>query len=87
MTDVQCFVLARFTNQGFVSGVRSDAFLFLASQIAVRVATCASTIMTAGALGLIGGICANLKIHGGLYIYRPSCIIYVDHRAPGWTCS
>jgi hypothetical protein len=68
MTGVQCFVQAGFTDQGFVSGVRPDALLFLASQTAVLVATSAPTMLTAGAFGLLGGICANFKIHGGLYI-------------------
>jgi hypothetical protein len=61
-------VLAGFTDQGFVSGVRSDALLLLAAQAAVLIATYAPTMLSAGALGLLGGICANLKIHGGLYI-------------------
>jgi hypothetical protein len=68
MTGVQCVVLAGFTDQGYVSGVRSDALLFLAAQTAVLVATARPTMITAGALGLLGGFCANLKIHGGLYI-------------------
>jgi hypothetical protein len=81
MTGVQCLVLAGFTDQGFVSGVRSDALLFLAAQTAVLVATSAPTMLTAGALGLLGGICANLKIHGGLYILP----VFVYHlcRSPG----
>jgi hypothetical protein len=61
MTGVQCLVLAGFTDQGYVSGVRSDALLFLAAQAAVLVATSPPTILTAGALGLLGGICANFK--------------------------
>jgi hypothetical protein len=68
MTGVQCIVQAGFTDQGYVSGVRSDALLVLAAQTAVLVGTAAPTMLTAGALGLLGGICANLKIHGALYI-------------------
>jgi hypothetical protein len=68
MTGVQCLVLAGFTDQGYVSGVRSDALLFLAAQTSVLVATFAPTMLTAGGLGLLGGICVNLKIHGALYI-------------------
>ena len=47
MTGVQCVVLAGFTDQGYVSGVRSDALLFLAAQTAVLVATFAPTMLTA----------------------------------------
>jgi hypothetical protein len=68
MTGVQCLILAGFTDQGFVSGVRSDALLFLAAQTAILVGASAPTMLTAGALGLLGGLCTNLKIHGGLYI-------------------
>src|SRR5262249_54579676 len=68
LTGVQCLVLAGFTDQGYVSGVRADALLLLASQTAVLVATCAPTMLTASSLGLLGGICVNLKIHGGLYV-------------------
>ncbi len=68
MTSVQCVVLAGFTDQGFAFGVRSDALLFLAAQTAVLTATSAPTLLTAGALGLLGGICTNFKIHGGFYI-------------------
>jgi hypothetical protein len=68
MTGVQCVVLAGFTDQGYVFGVRSDALLFLAAQIAVLTGTSAPTMLTAGAFGLLGGICVNLKIHGGFYI-------------------
>jgi hypothetical protein len=81
MTGVQCLVLAGFTDQGYVSGVRSDALLFLASQTAVFVATSAPTMLTAGALGLLAGICANLKIHGGLYILP--ALVYHLCRSPG----
>ena len=81
MTGVQCLVLAGFTDQGYVSGVRSDALLFFAAQTAVLVATFAPTMLTAGGLGLLGGICVNLKIHGALYILPA----LVDHlgRSPG----
>ena len=68
LTGVQCVVLAGFTDQGFVSGIRSDSLLFLAAQTAVLVGTFAPTMLTASALGLLGGICANFKIHGGLYV-------------------
>jgi len=68
MTGVQCLVLAGFTDQGFVSGVRADVLLFLASQTAVLIATSAPTTLTAGGLGLLGGVCVNLKVHGGIYI-------------------
>jgi hypothetical protein len=81
MTGVQCLVLAGFTDQGFVSGVRSDALLFIAAQTAVLVATSAPTMLTAGALGLLGGICANLKIHGGFYIL-PGFVYHIC-RSPG----
>ena len=81
MTGVQCLVLAGFTDQGYVSGVRSDVLLFLASQTAVLVATSAPTMLTAGALGLLGGICANLKIHAGLYILP--ALVYHLCRSPG----
>src|ERR1700756_2411261 len=37
ITGAQCVVLAGFTDQGFASGVRTDALLFLASQAAVLV--------------------------------------------------
>jgi hypothetical protein len=69
MTGVQCLVLAGSTDQGFVSGVRPDAFMFLASQTAVLIATYPPSTVTACALGLLGGVCANLKIHGGIYIF------------------
>jgi hypothetical protein len=68
MTGVQCVVQAGFTDQGFVSGVRSDALLFLASQTAVLIATSAPTMLTAGALGLLGGLCLNLKVDSALSI-------------------
>jgi len=68
MTGAQCVVLAGFTDQGTPFGVRSDPLLFLASQTAVLVATFAPTMRTAVTLGLLGGICANLKIHGVLFI-------------------
>ena len=69
ITGVQCLILAGFTDQGFVSGVRPDAFMFLASQTAVLIATYPPSIVTACTLGLLGGACANLKIHGGIYIF------------------
>jgi hypothetical protein len=81
MTGVQCLVLAGFTDQGFAAGVRPDAFLFLAAQAAVLIATYAPTMVTAGALGLLGGICVNLKIHGGLYILP--AFVYQLCRSPG----
>ncbi len=68
MTGVQCVALAGFTDQGYVSGMRSDVLLFLGAQTAVLVGTSAPTLLTAGALGLLGGICTNFKIHGGFYI-------------------
>jgi hypothetical protein len=68
MTAVQCVVLAGFTDQGIAWGVRSDALLFFGAQTAVLVATFAPTMLTAGALGLLGGLCVNLKIHAALYI-------------------
>ena len=80
MTGVQCVVLAGFTDQGYVSGVRSDALLFLAAQTAVLVATARPTMITAGALGLLAGFCANLKIHGGLYILP--VFVYLLCRSP-----
>jgi hypothetical protein len=85
MTGVQSIVLAGFTDQGYVSGVRSDALLLLASQTAVLVATSAPTMLTAGALGLLAGTCANLKIHGGLYILP--AFVYCLCRSPGTTAS
>ena len=81
MTGVQCLVLAGFRDQGYVSGVRPDAFLFLAAQTAVLIATYAPTIVTAGALGLLGGICVNFKIHGGLYVLP--AFVYQLSRSPG----
>jgi len=80
ITGVQCLVLAGFTDQGFVSGVRSDALLFLASQTAVLVATSAPNMLTAGVLGALGGVCVNLKIHGGLYVLP--AFVYHLARAP-----
>jgi hypothetical protein len=68
MTAVQCVVLAGFTDQAYVSGVRSDALLFLAAQAAILAATSTPTVLTAAALGLLGGVCADLKLHGFLYI-------------------
>jgi len=68
MTGMQCLVQAGFTDQGFVSGVRSDALLFLGAQTALLAATAAPTLLTAAVLGLLAGICANLKIHGILYV-------------------
>jgi hypothetical protein len=38
-------------------------------------------MLTAGAIGLLGGICANLKIHGGLYILP--ALVYHLCRSPG----
>jgi hypothetical protein len=67
LTGVQCLVLAGFTDQGYVSGVRPDALLLLASQAAILVARSAPTMPTAGALGLFAEIFANLKIHTALY--------------------
>jgi hypothetical protein len=81
MTGVQCVVLAGFTDQGVAWGVRSDALLFLGAQTAVLVATSASTILTAGALGLLGGLCVNLKIHAALYILP--AFVYLLRRSPG----
>lgn len=81
MTGVQCLVQAGFTDQGFVSGVRSDALLFLGAQTSLLVATATPTMLTAGALGLLGGICANLKIHGALYILP--AFVYWLCRSPG----
>jgi hypothetical protein len=68
MTAVQCVVLAGFTDQGFVFGARSDALLFLAAQTAVFAGTSAPTLPMAAVLGLIGGLVANLKLHGALYV-------------------
>ena len=68
MTGVQCVVLAGFTDQAYASGMRSDALLLLAAQTAVLVAPAAPTVVTAGVLGLLGGICVSLKIHGALFI-------------------
>jgi hypothetical protein len=81
MTAVQCVLRAGFTDQGMAFGVRSDPLLFLASQTAVLVATFAPTMCTAVALGLLGGICANLKIHGALYILP--AFVYCVCRSPG----
>jgi len=81
MTGVQCLVLGGFTDQGFVSGVRSDALLFLAAQTGVLAATAAPTMLTAGALGLLGGICVNIKIHGALYILP--AFVYCLNRSSG----
>src|SRR5262249_17343886 len=81
MTGVQCVVQAGFSDQGFAFGVRSDALLFLAAQAAVLVATSSPTMLTAVALGLLGGICVNLKIHGGLYILP--AFVYHLSRSPG----
>jgi hypothetical protein len=80
MTGVQCVVLAGFTDQGYVSGVRSDALLFLAAQTAVLVAPSAPTVVTAGVLGLLGGMCVNLKIHGALYVLP--AFVYHLSRSP-----
>jgi len=81
LTGAQCVVLAGFTDQGFVSGVRSDALVFLASQTAVLVATSAPTMFTAGALGLLGGICANIKMDSALSILP--VFVYCLYRSPG----
>ena len=81
MTGVQCAVLAGFTDQGVAWGVRSDALLFLGAQTAVLIATSAPTILMAGALGLLGGLCVNLKIHAALYIL-PAFVYYL-RRSPG----
>ena len=80
MTAAQCVVLAGFTDQGYVSGVRADALLFLASQTAVLIGTSRPTMLSVGALGLLGGICVNLKIHGALYIIP--ALVYHLCRAP-----
>ena len=80
MTAVQCVVLAGFTDQAYVSGVRSDALLFLAAQAAVLAATSTPTMLTAAALGLLGGVCADLKIHGVLYILP--AFVYCLSRSP-----
>jgi hypothetical protein len=80
MTGVQCLMLAGFTDQGMAFGVRSDPLLFLASQTAVLVATSAPRILTAGALGLLGGLCVNLKIHGAFYILP--AFVYFLCRSP-----
>ena len=55
--------------------------MFLAAQTAVLIATYAPTMVTAGALGLLGGICVNLKIHGGLYVLP--AFVYQLCRSPG----
>lgn len=68
MTGMQCLLQAGFTDQGYVSGVRSDALLFFVAQAAVFTATSESSLLTAGTLGLLAGISTNLKIHGALYI-------------------
>ena len=81
MTAVQCVVLAGFTDQAYVSGVRSDALLSLTAQTAVLAATFAPTLLTAAALGLLGGICADLKLHGGLYILP--AFVYCLGRSSG----
>jgi len=80
MTSVQCVVQAGFTDQGFIFGVRSDALLFLAAQTAVLTATSAPTMLTAGALGLLGGLCVNFKLHGGFYILP--AFVYCLGRSP-----
>jgi hypothetical protein len=81
MTGVQCFVLAGFADQGVAFGVRSDPLLFLASQTAVLLATYTPTVLTAGALGLLGGICANFKLHGALYVLP--AFVYCLYRSGG----
>ena len=81
MTGVQCVVLAGFTDQAYVFGVRSDALLFLMAQTAVLAATSAPTMLTAAALGLLGGICADLKLHGALYILP--AFVYCLGRSSG----
>jgi hypothetical protein len=81
LTAVQCVVLAGFTDQGFVSGVRSDALLFLAAQAAVLAGTSAPTLQKAAWLGLIGGLAANLKIHGALYVLPT--FVYLLSRSTG----
>ena len=80
MTGVQCVVPAGFTDQAYVSGMRSDALLLLAAQTAVLVAPAAPTVVTAGVLGLLGGICVNLKIHGALFILP--AFVYQLGRSP-----
>jgi hypothetical protein len=80
MTGLQCLILAGFTDQGFVSGVRPDAFMFLASQTAVLIATYPPSIVTGCALGLLGGVCAGLKIHGGIYIF-PSFVYHLSRSS------
>jgi hypothetical protein len=80
MTGVQCVVLAGFTPEGSVSGVRPDALLFLAAQAAVLVATSTPTMLTAGALGLLGGICPNFRIDGAFCILP--AFVYHLCRAP-----
>ena len=81
MTAVQCVVQAGFTDQAYVSGVRSDALLFLVAQTAVLAATAAPTMLTAAAIGLLGGISADLKLHGALYVLP--AFVYCLGRSSG----
>jgi hypothetical protein len=83
MTGMQCVLQAGFTDQAYVSEVRSDALLFLVAEAAVLNATCAPSVLNARALGLLRGISTDLKIHGALYIipaFAHFCVSIAEHR-------
>ena len=69
ITGTQCVLLAAFTEQAYVWGVRSDAFLFLIAQTALLVAIARPSVMTAVMLGFLGGIAVNLRADGGPYVF------------------
>jgi hypothetical protein len=80
MTGVQCVVLAGYTPDGIVSGVRLDPLILVSAQTSVLVATLAPTMLTASAFGLLGGICLNLRIDGALFIL-PTFVYHLS-RSP-----
>jgi hypothetical protein len=76
ITAAQCAVQAGFTSQGYAGGVRSDVLIFLAVEAAMLAATARPRMVNAIAIGLLGGIVVNLKIHGGLYLL-PAFVYFV----------
>src|SRR6202030_415174 len=65
----QSFLQAGFTDQAYVWGARSDALLFLLAQAALLPAIARPTLIGAIAIGALGGVAMNLKIHGALYVF------------------
>jgi hypothetical protein len=68
LTLVQILLQAGFTNQAIAFGVRGDPFLLMAAELGVWAATGRPTLARAAILGLLMGLSANLKIHGGFFI-------------------